>query len=296
MILKKIKTFSFSTDTNPATEITLTGRFGERLDMSLTSSAGQMRISLDLDSVIRMETFLADYLLDSDEEEIVEKKYFQPTGRALAVTDGETLKMHRVFVGEDFQQGLDASDIGYEAIYQELSWKDGLNMPDAPMFIIFNLYDGTFNRYNLWRIIRACIAFQIDFVKSGGDFHKCRKMLLEDIEAFTNIDATQISRATKSVRILTKSKTYTLNSHDLSLAEPSLFDEGINCSDGSTCSRKEVLATIEHIISLEDPRKPLTDEQIQEELNKMGYVFSRRTVVKYREVLGISNSNIRKVR
>lgn len=294
--MKKLKTFSFSTDTNPATEITLTGRFGERLDMSLSSSTGQMRISLDPDSVIRMEAFLADYLLGSDEEEIEEKKYFQPTGRALAVTDGETLKMHRVFVGEDFQQGLDASDMGYEEIYRELSWREGLNMPDAPMFIMFDLYDGTFNRYNLWRIIRACIAFQIDFIKSGGDFHKCRKMLLEDIEAFTNIDATQISRATKNVRILTKDKTYTLNSHDLSLAEPSLFDEGINCSDGSTCSRKEVLATIGEIIYLEDSYIPLTDEQIQEELNRRGYIFSRRTVVKYREILGISNSNVRRKR
>lgn len=264
--------------------------------MSLSSSTGQMRISLDPDSVIRMEAFLADYLLGSDEEEIEEKKYFQPTGRALAVTDGETLKMHRVFVGEDFQQGLDASDMGYEEIYRELSWREGLNMPDAPMFIMFDLYDGTFNRYNLWRIIRACIAFQIDFVKSGGDFHKCRKMLLEDIEAFTNIDATQISRATKNVRILTKDKTYTLNSHDLSLAEPSLFDEGINCSDGSTCSRKEVLATIGEIIYLEDSYIPLTDEQIQEELNRRGYIFSRRTVVKYREILGISNSNVRRKR
>lgn len=293
--MKKQKTFSFSTETEPATEITLAGRFGERLEMSLSSSTGQMQVSLDLDSVIRMEAFLADYLLGSDEDEVGEKKYFQPTGRALAVTDGETLKMHRVFVGKDFQQGLDVADIGYEAIYRELSGKEGLNMPDAPIFILFDLYDGTINRYNLWRIIRACIAFQIDFVKSG-DFHKCRKMLLEDIEAFTDIDATQISRATKNVRIFTKDKLYTLNSRDLSLTEPSLFDEGINCSDGSICSRKEVLATIGEIIYLEDPYNPLTDEQIQEEINKRGYVFSRRTVVKYREILGIMNSHERRAR
>lgn len=293
--MKKKKKFTFSTETTPTTEITMSGRYGQPLDLSLSSSKGELIVSLDPESIIRLQAFLTDYLQDSGDEDAECKKIFRPTGRALSLMDGDTLDILRVYVSEDFQNGLDEKEPAYADILNELSEKEGMNMPSRPFFILFDVFDGIISRSKLRRIIRACIAFQIDFVKSG-DFSKCRRMRLEDIEAFTNIDLTHISRTTKNVRILTKDRTYTLNSRDISMTEPSLFDEGIDCLDGSTCSRKEVLAAIEYIISLEDPRKPLTDEHIREELNKRGYVFSRRTVVKYREILGISNSHVRKVR
>ena len=293
--MKKKKTYSFITETAPETEIMMSGRFGQPLDMRFSSSQGQMAVTLDTESIIRLQAFLNDYLEDSEETE-EGSKFFQPTGRALALMDGETLDIQRVFMCKDFREGVDMENPSYGAIIDALSEIDGKNLPNKPIFILFDTFDGSIGRPKLRRIIRACIAFQVDFVKTG-DFAKCRRMVLEDIEAFTNIDLTQVSRATKSVLILTEKQSYSLNSNDMSLTVPSLFDEGLERKNGQICSRKEVLVTIRDLIAGEDPRKPLTDEQIQEALNMKGYIFSRRTVAKYREeFLDIRNSHIRRVK
>ena len=44
----------------------------------------------------------------------------------------------------------------------------------------------------------------------------------------------------------------------------------------------------------EDKHKPLTDDQLVEEMNKRGYKVARRTVAKYRDQLGIAKARLRK--
>jgi RNA polymerase sigma-54 factor len=44
----------------------------------------------------------------------------------------------------------------------------------------------------------------------------------------------------------------------------------------------------------EDPRKPLSDQQIVARLGADGLAVARRTVAKYREALGILPSHLRK--
>lgn len=44
----------------------------------------------------------------------------------------------------------------------------------------------------------------------------------------------------------------------------------------------------------EDKYAPYSDQQLKERLEQEGIVISRRTVVKYREAMGISNSRGRK--
>ena len=51
---------------------------------------------------------------------------------------------------------------------------------------------------------------------------------------------------------------------------------------------------IKKIVSLEDPHAPLSDEQIVKELVHQKIVIARRTVAKYREMLGILSSAKRK--
>jgi RNA polymerase sigma-54 factor len=56
--------------------------------------------------------------------------------------------------------------------------------------------------------------------------------------------------------------------------------------------KKKVKAMIE----AEDPRKPLTDDQLAADLQKEGIQVTRRTVAKYREDLAIPSTHQRRVR
>ncbi len=56
----------------------------------------------------------------------------------------------------------------------------------------------------------------------------------------------------------------------------------------------EVKEIIYNLIKAEDPRSPMGDEKIAQELNKRGYKVARRTVTKYRMELGIPSSRERR--
>jgi RNA polymerase sigma-54 factor len=51
---------------------------------------------------------------------------------------------------------------------------------------------------------------------------------------------------------------------------------------------------IKQLVSQEDPRNPFSDQKIVELLKAQGTEIARRTVAKYREVLGILPSSKRK--
>ena len=121
-------------------------------------------------------------------------------------------------------------------------------------------------------------------------------MRLEEIESFTDIDASVISRATRDVRIMTAAGVFTLKATDASLEMPSLFDEGVSTTDGGVCSRKAVLSAIRDIIAAEDPSRPFTDEAVSATLEDMGFCVARRTVSKYRDFLGIPKTSERRMR
>jgi RNA polymerase sigma-54 factor len=52
--------------------------------------------------------------------------------------------------------------------------------------------------------------------------------------------------------------------------------------------------SIREMVEKEDPKKPLSDQQISNELNVMGIKISRRTIAKYRDEMGILGSSKRK--
>ena len=73
-------------------------------------------------------------------------------------------------------------------------------------------------------------------------------MVLADIEAFTTIDSSIISRATQDIAILSPAGVFTMKAMDASLERPSLFDEGSKTTDGYDCSRKAVLSVLRMMI------------------------------------------------
>lgn len=59
-------------------------------------------------------------------------------------------------------------------------------------------------------------------------------------------------------------------------------------------SSYEIKNLLKECIDDEDKRRPLTDETLMDMLNAKGYRIARRTVAKYREMLGIPVARLRK--
>ena len=69
---------------------------------------------------------------------------------------------------------------------------------------------------------------------------------------------------------------------------------GFSAPRGAEVSSYEIKNILTECIDQEDKRKPLTDEVLMDILNGKGYRIARRTVAKYREMLGIPVARLRK--
>ena len=63
---------------------------------------------------------------------------------------------------------------------------------------------------------------------------------------------------------------------------------------GEEVSTREIKRILAEAIENEDKHDPLTDEALMDTLTAKGYKIARRTVAKYREMLGIPASRLRK--
>ena len=63
---------------------------------------------------------------------------------------------------------------------------------------------------------------------------------------------------------------------------------------GEEVSSREIKTILSECVANENKRKPMTDEALMEVLNQKGYQIARRTVAKYREMLGIPVARMRK--
>ena len=73
------------------------------------------------------------------------------------------------------------------------------------------------------------------------------------------------------------------------------FSGGTATDAGRDMSWEAVKATLREIIDAEDKAKPFSDEALAGLLKERGIVIARRTVVKYRQQLGIPPARRRKI-
>ncbi|MCA8881788.1 MAG: RNA polymerase factor sigma-54 [Rhodobacteraceae bacterium] len=109
-------------------------------------------------------------------------------------------------------------------------------------------------------------------------------LALADIAEELDLHASTISRAIAWRRIETPRGT---------LALKAFFSRPVGDSEDAK-SRDAVLAMVRRIVAAENPARPLSDEAILRKANAEGAGISRRTVAKYRDVLGIPSSFARK--
>jgi RNA polymerase sigma-54 factor len=112
-----------------------------------------------------------------------------------------------------------------------------------------------------------------------------KPMILKDVSDRTGLDVSTISRVVNSKYVQT---------HFGILLLKTLFSEAMQTESGDEVSSHEIKNILKEYVDNEDKSHPMTDEALMEELNKRGYQIARRTVAKYREMLGIPVARLRK--
>ena len=136
----------------------------------------------------------------------------------------------------------------------------------------------------LMRTMQTILDYQQEYFKDGGK-SKLRPMILKDIADRTGLDVSTISRVVNSKYVQTQFGIILLKS---------LFSEAMQTDSGEEVSSYEIKNILQQCIDEEDKRRPLTDETLMDILNSKGYRIARRTVAKYREMLGIPVARLRK--
>jgi RNA polymerase sigma-54 factor len=140
-------------------------------------------------------------------------------------------------------------------------------------------------KQTILKVCQCVVDRQAEFLEHGPDY--LRPMMIKEIAEEIGVHPSTVSRAVSNKYCHTPQGTYELRF---------FFTEAVQGFAGNTTSLFAVKRLVKKIIDEEDPKKPLTDEQIMEKLRSEGVDVTRRTVAKYREDLRIPSTHQRRVR
>jgi len=152
----------------------------------------------------------------------------------------------------------------------------------AGKFLIKSLHQ---RQQTILNIGREIVRRQREFMDKGVAHLK--PMTMVQVAEVVGVHETTVSRAVSGKYMDTPQGLFEMKF---------FFTAGINTSAGeATMSNTSVKDLIAEIFKQEDPRKPLSDQEVVKLLDAKGIHIARRTVAKYRTELNILPSNLRKV-
>jgi RNA polymerase sigma-54 factor len=135
------------------------------------------------------------------------------------------------------------------------------------------------------RVCEAIIRRQTEFLDKGLDY--LRPMMIKDVAQEVGVHPSTVSRAVANKYAYTPQGVYELRY---------FFSEAVQGPSGGSTSLINLKRIVMKMIEVEDPAKPLTDEQITQRLREQGILVTRRTVAKYREDMRIPSTHQRRKR
>ncbi|KAF0232350.1 MAG: RNA polymerase sigma-54 [Desulfovibrionaceae bacterium] len=136
----------------------------------------------------------------------------------------------------------------------------------------------------LFKVLESIVKFQRDFFEVGVT--KLKPLILKDVADDIGMHESTVSRITTSKYVATPHGIYELKF---------FFNSSLELDDGTSVGSESVKALIKQLISGENHKKPVSDEQIADILKqKLQVNIARRTVAKYRMAMGIESSSKRK--
>ena len=136
----------------------------------------------------------------------------------------------------------------------------------------------------LYVTMNAIMFYQQEYFLEGEETKLC-PMILKDIADMVGLDISTVSRVANSKYVDTPYGTKLIKE---------FFSEAMTNDQGEEVSTIEIKNILQQVISEEDKRKPLPDDQLAEILKERGYPIARRTIAKYREQLDIPVARLRK--
>jgi RNA polymerase sigma-54 factor len=134
----------------------------------------------------------------------------------------------------------------------------------------------------IYKVTESIVKFQRDFLDKGIDYLK--PLILKDVADDIGMHESTISRVTTNKYVHTPRGIFELKY---------FFNSGIRHGNEEIAS-ESVKNQILRIVKSESTEKPASDQQIVEELARTQIHIARRTVAKYRELLGIPPSSQRR--
>lgn len=142
----------------------------------------------------------------------------------------------------------------------------------------------TRRRQTLLAVMRTIVSLQLPFFEDD-DEQQLRPLTLKDVAERVGVDISTVSRVTNSKYVQTLYGTYPLKF---------FFSTQFTSSEGDELSSRQVRAALREILENEDKSHPMSDEVLAAELKKKGFDVARRTVAKYRDMLGFPTARLRK--
>lgn len=147
-----------------------------------------------------------------------------------------------------------------------------------------NLLKSLAQRKSTLRLITEyLVQNQREFFLKG--FAYLKPLRLKDIADHIGVHESTVSRALSAKYISTPQGT---------IPYKSFFSSSIATEDGSSESQKSTMEKIRKMIDAEDKKKPLSDAKIMALLEADGFKIARRTVAKYRDLLKVLPTHLRR--
>jgi RNA polymerase sigma-54 factor len=135
----------------------------------------------------------------------------------------------------------------------------------------------------LYRVTESIVNFQREFLDHG--LSHLKPLTLRQVAEDVQMHESTISRVTTNKYVYTPQGVFDLKF---------FFNSAINMSLGDQIASESVKEKIRQIVQSEDSEKPLSDQEIADMLRRQDVLIARRTVAKYRGMLGVLSSSKRK--
>ena len=138
-------------------------------------------------------------------------------------------------------------------------------------------------RQTMLKVMNFIVDRQREFFEKGVEY--LRPLTLREVADVINMHESTVSRVTNEKYVQTPRGLLPLKF---------FFSSGLQTSTGEDASARAIKAQIQKMVSEEQPKNPLTDQQIVEMFGTRGVKIARRTVAKYRDQLNILPARMRR--
>ncbi len=264
---------------SPELETLIRDHLDELAHNKLPQIASAMKISMDelnqLIAELRGFTPHPGKVLDQHREPyIVPEVTVIPDGDEFRLIEKEP-PYGRLTISKDYQKMLEnpALAAGDKAYLR--------SMIDSGKSLIHSIEQ---RKSTILRIAELIVNAQYDFMKYGP--RALKPMTMRQAADKLGLHETTVSRAVSGKYMLTPVGLFEFKY---------FFSGGFQSEEGEEVSARAIKNMIRDLVNAEDPAHPLSDSRLSSLLAEKGFEVARRTIAKYREELGISSSQLRKV-